>query len=137
MEKRRAERYKKQLQRRKGVRNASDENEIEYNELLTPKSKTLRMLSSRGANQRVKKTLIFHNSLVAEIKAKIKCNREHKLLKQLISGKIISKYRLRNMLSKAVGLSRTAKEKKENKKTVKVALVEQVRKFLERDENSK
>lgn len=118
---------------------------------LTPKSKSIHELRSLGISpdkhNRLVKKLTFHNSLVEEIKSKIVPNRgraRQRTALELISGKLIRKYRLRSNSSRALGVNRGQLLKADKGKSIvkrrkvleRTQMAMQVRDFLDRDDNS-
>ncbi|WAR06284.1 LOW QUALITY PROTEIN: hypothetical protein MAR_021653, partial [Mya arenaria] len=118
---------------------------------LTPKSKSIHELRHLGISPakhtRLVKKLTFHNSLVEEIKSRIVQNRgrscQRKAL-EVVSGKLMKKYRLRAKSSRALGVNRGQLLKADMGKSIvkrrqvleRTQLAKKVRDFLERDDNS-
>lgn len=91
------QKYRKALQRRK--RQADVRN--------TPKSITRRQLNGSKVCPLVKRTLLFHNVLVHELKEKMsnaKSDKQRQTLSQVVSGKLLKQYKVQNML-KQFGIS--------------------------------
>ncbi|WAR22114.1 hypothetical protein MAR_016088, partial [Mya arenaria] len=118
---------------------------------LTPKSKSIHELRHLGISPakhtRLVKKLTFHNSLVEEIKSRIVQNRgrsrQRKAL-EVVSGKLMKKYRLRAKSSRVLGVNRGQLLKADMGKSIvkrrqvleRTQLAKKVRDFLERDDNS-
>lgn len=89
------EKYKKRCQRSK---KSSD----------SPQSKITQLTSNCPVNPQIKKTLLFHESLIQDIKNKYKKatkDRERQLIAKVTTGRIIKKYRLQKFASDSLGFS--------------------------------
>ena len=122
-EKRRSEKLRKRLQR------------IKNKCTLTPRSKTKKLIrGSKIVNPKVKRTLLFHNVLLVQLKDNVR-NGQRNLMKNVLLGKIIKKYKFGSTFSAGVGISRHLRKATKQKQRIH-ALVKKVKDFLERDENS-
>ncbi|KAL4009294.1 hypothetical protein ACER0C_003146 [Sarotherodon galilaeus] len=89
------EKYKKRCQRSK---NFSD----------SPQSKITQLTSHCPVNPQIKKTLLFHESLIEDIRNKYKKatkGRERQLIAKVAAGRIIKKYRLQKFASDSLRFS--------------------------------
>ncbi|WAR18386.1 hypothetical protein MAR_000224 [Mya arenaria] len=102
---------------------------------------------SPAKHTRLVKKLTFHNSLVEEIKSRIVQNRgrsRQRTALEVVSGKLMKKYRLRVKSSRALGVNRGQLLKADMGKSIvkrrqvleRTQLAKKVRDFLERDDNS-
>lgn len=118
--------------------------------LESPKMKTKQQMQ-QGSKQ-LKKTLLFHNTIMSEIRKtyqNVDNRKARQLISKLVAGKILKKYRLVTMAKKEFGFStkliRTnmtrADKLKYTRKTqrnrVSQEVKEKITKFLERDDNSR
>lgn len=137
-EKTRAERYKKRLQRvLKSVKNLGSPSPNNY----------AKDIVKRGNPEEIKKELIFGQVLKKEIKSKIVCSTEEEkqIIGQVISGKIVRKYRMLHKIGSLLSPHRIRKfgtcrgfQTEKKKRLVKrmAEVKESVENFFLRDENS-
>jgi hypothetical protein len=107
----------------------------------SPRSEAMRLLRKKTAKHSVRRALIFHNTLVSEIKQHYRnatSNVQRKSLTQLIHTKLMRKYGLLNIGRKAVGIhpSRPVEQNKQSKQKAKIT-AKKVTNFLIRDDNSR
>ncbi|XP_058888822.1 uncharacterized protein LOC117972307 [Acipenser ruthenus] len=84
----------------------------------SPRAKTNRLLKSFPAEDAVRKTLLFHHSLIEDIKLKYHTSRkerEKQILSKIVTGKIVKKYRLQKFAQDSFGFSK--KRWQSNKQT--------------------
>ena len=73
----------------------------------TPRSKT-RLLLNSGNREAVKKTVIFQHALILDIKRKYadtKNQRKKQTMLQLVTGRLLEKYKLKRKIAHAIGFS--------------------------------
>ena len=106
----------------------SSENVSEVNMVdLTPRSQAERDLNElgiRGQNaEKIRKKLIAHNALVAEIKdaSRPLAGKRRKALHGFVMGKIVKKYRVVNLIRKEIGVSKNVRSRVQ-KKTMRISL---------------
>ena len=122
---------------------------------VTPRSRTNKQLKEAGLNPKqvhcsLRKRLSFSNVLVDEIRESTRLNKStsgKRIIRNIISGRIVKKYRLVKAMNEATKLARnsllSAKSKScaVSKQTRLLAIYqakkEQVKLFLERDDNSR
>ncbi|KAL4223328.1 hypothetical protein ACF0H5_016799 [Mactra antiquata] len=117
---------------------------------MTPKSKSINLLRSEGLtpkkHPKLTKQLIFHNSMVEEVKENIELSRGRATQRralQIVCGKVIKRYRMKSNSSKVLGVNRGQISKAEARKLVhksrktfqRMQKSEAVKRFLERDDN--
>jgi hypothetical protein len=125
--------------------------ENELNTPMTPRSKSVDLLRSEGLtpkkHPKLIKQLTFHNSIVEEVKRNIAPNRgraRQRTALQIVCGKVIKRYRMTSNSSRALGVNRGQINKagtgtliqKRRKAFQKLQTSENVKRFLERDDNS-
>lgn len=91
--------YRKRLQRATALRVSQHD---------TPRTKTRKFLS-HATSAMIRKSLVFHNALVDQVKAKYKETHEERqkqAFSRLFTGKIITKYRLKKTVQKDIGISK-------------------------------
>ena len=111
----------------------------------TPRSKTKNLLRNMNPTRDVVKTLNFHYTLVDTLRSKYKkskATRQKQHIANILTSKILSKYRMRKMMQTAVGVSRqlgehskSAKRSKQRSYYTKVGKT--VSDFFQRDDNSR
>lgn len=141
---RRVEKYKKRCHR---LQNKMEQNGTPKVE--TPKSKTKQQLK-QGPKQ-LRRTLLFHNSIISEIKAKYDTGsrKGRQIISKIVAGRIVKKYRVASMLKKEFGFSsklqranvmRTNKleyTRKKQQNKIGQDVRKMIEEFLERDSNSR
>ncbi|KAK6167043.1 hypothetical protein SNE40_021152 [Patella caerulea] len=134
------EKYKKRLNRLK-----SKEIKKMLSEKDSPRTKTNRLIREFGngnMTSKVRKTLIFHHTLVEELKQKRKKGRQAKLNSR-ISGKVLAKYRLLDEARKQLKISRRQLQvkggpvKKQGNPGIPRTYKERILTFYERDDVSR
>ena len=116
---------------------------------LTPNSKTDKLLQENGIDPSVatavKQKLLFAECISEEIKEAAKVN-DPDLLRPIISGERITKYRLKKRLSDCTGVNRRKLnvkkklieiKKRTRKEYINQTITRDIREFLERDDNSR
>jgi len=102
--KRGKERYRKKFEReRKKCRQPARGSAV-LSDQTTPRSKTRQMLSSCSVTPSVKKTLLFHNALIDDMRhstgRNVTTEKRRRLTSRVISGKILKRYRLGTLAKK-------------------------------------
>lgn len=93
-----AEKYKKRYYRAK-----------EGSSSKSPRAKVNALLGRQNVNSPVKRALLFHTSMIANIRTRYenaKTNREKQLIAKVVSGNILKKYKLQKYAQEAFGYSR-------------------------------
>lgn len=121
----------------------------------TPRTKTRKLMQCFKLNKAsVRKTLLFHHALVDEIRNRYqdtRCERDKRLCANIVTGKIVRKYKLQQLASESLGFSykrwRTqSRDSKElsaiqrctlSSKTVYCKTKQMVLNFYERDDVSR
>jgi hypothetical protein len=112
----------------------------------TPRSKTKRDLKGSQVTPHVRRTLIFHNSLMSEMRGQFdnaQSLRQKRTLSQVITGKLLRKYRVFNMIQQFGGSIKIVRTVNENRvksrkwNVVTPAVIMQVRDFYVREDNSR
>ena len=88
----------------------------------TPRSKTKNLLRNMNPTRDVVKTLNFHYTLVDTLRSKYKkskATRQKQHIANILTSKILSKYRMRKMMQTAVGVSRQLGEHSKSAKRSK------------------
>ena len=137
---RREAKYKKRCQRLR-LKLTSDGSNC------SPRTKTWNNVQKHRVPANIRKTLLFHNTLLHQIKKKYKSlsYKEKNALRRAVSDRLLRKYKLVNLLKKTVGIghrelnktldkpqSRFTYQRSSNKKTMEI-----VKMFLSRDDNSR
>ena len=133
--------YRKRLYRAKSTMTSSiDENGARD----TPSTKTKRTLKRCVVSNEVRKTLIFHHSLIRQLNDKyqeIRGSKQKQLFAGLIGGKVLKKYRVLQMARREIGcpsLNRsTTNQPLLARFQSHLKLKKGVTTFLERDDNSR
>lgn len=112
----------------------------------TPRSKTREQLKSCHVNDKVRKSLLFHNVLISEIESKFNSAsslRQRQELTRVVTGALLKKYRVMHMM-KMLGCSdRQVQsgikgiERKGRSSAVTVDLMRHVHQFYLREDNSR
>lgn len=116
---------------------------------LTPRTKANRLLAENGIDPckapMIRQKLVFAECLTGEIKEAVSVNNSN-MVKPIIYGKIMKKYRLKNRLSEITGISRRKLvghkklaeiRKRRRNEEINNAINRDVKEFLERDDNSR
>ena len=131
--KRLAERYRKRIQR---MKNKSD----------SPRSKTMRLLAGQRVNENVKRTLVFHNVLIKNLRdnyKKMKHNRGKRFVLRLVSSNLLKKYKIKSHCLRTIGITLPKKRRSlnANLKMSRARVLQKIRQevleFLLREDNSK
>lgn len=130
----RAERYRKQLQRCKRTVDVD-----------SPRTKTRLLLKGQKVNKTTRKVLLFHHVFLAGIRQKyreIKSNKEKQLLSNAIKSKLLKKYRMQQQARAALDttnrqITSCKREKPHRRHTILDKLRSEVVGFLCRDDNSR
>ncbi|XP_062609736.1 splicing factor Cactin-like [Saccostrea cucullata] len=101
---RRVEKYKKRLQRMKknNTPRCTD----------SPRSKTDQLLGEQNVTEEVRRTLLFHHTVVRSIKEKYKNSkkqRNRQIIANVVSSKLLRKYRLKKFAFKQLAFNRCRK----------------------------
>lgn len=131
------QRYRQRLYRKNICSRSNEENKN------TPRSATRRQLAGCHVNSEVRKRLLFHNVVVAQLKSgfsRAKTEHQKRDLAQTVGGKLLKKYRLMS-LAKTVGCSRRLLNSKglgrmRRKSAVSDELMKHIRQFYLREDNS-
>ncbi|KAK6185007.1 hypothetical protein SNE40_007338 [Patella caerulea] len=101
----------------------------------TPRTKTAKLLAGRSVSRNVKKTLIFHHCLTAEIRKKLRKNKD-KSCRRILMNKMMDKYKMVRRIKQQFGI-RKRNDKKTFRKSCMEAVAQNVKEFLERDDSSR
>ena len=90
-------------------------------------------------NSSIKKKLIFANCLIKQIKDNVpyQDRRGRSVLKQVVAGSILRKYRLKQYAANTVGVRIKRQKFQCNKEIVPKVVYKKIRDFLEREDNSR
>ncbi|CAC5379288.1 unnamed protein product [Mytilus coruscus] len=132
------QRYRQRLHRMKNKGKLSSE---------SPRSKTNILLKKQNVSPKVRKTLLYHFSLVEGIKQKYRDNKSEKkrqLIRNVVKSNILKKYRFKHFTEKTFSFCRKTKTtehleytRKQHKNKTVTKFLKMVREFLQRDENSR
>ncbi|KAK6188854.1 hypothetical protein SNE40_004946 [Patella caerulea] len=101
----------------------------------TPRTKTAKLLAGRSVSRNVKKTLIFHHCLTAEIRKKLRKNKD-KSCRRILMNKMMGKYKMVRRIKQQFGI-RKRNDKKTFRKSCMEAVAQNVKELLERDDSSR
>ena len=135
-----AEKYKKRHSRILGGK-----------KMMSPSSKTASMLKSNHVTSGVRRTLLFHNVLIEEMRSRYKrtsSEKQRQIVSKYFTGQIIKKYRLLTFARKALALSQRRLVVRDGNTAMKyirqrrqTAIDNQMKatvaNFLQRDDNSR
>jgi hypothetical protein len=127
------EKYRKRSQRdREALRNLKG----------TPRSATRKLLGRwhRSASGLVRKTLVFHHALIADLQEKYRKSsvQTKRALCTTLSGRVLKKYRKIDTMRSALGCYSDQSAKKKSRRVLAVdRLMLACRSFFERDDNSR
>ncbi|XP_066298277.1 uncharacterized protein [Branchiostoma lanceolatum] len=114
---------------------------------LTPRSKTDAEIRQAGLTPRrvpssLRKKILFSNVFTSGLRERYEKKKTEgkRVIRRMVAGKVMKKYRLMNTLSNELGFARNArntKHRKTRRSLARARLRRQVQEFLERDDNSR
>jgi len=108
----------------------------------SPRSKTKTMLDGCKVTKQVKRTLLFHNTIVTVLKEKNKAlvqNKTKKMLRDLFLHQLMIKYHLQKLMVRTLGISCRRKARAENQKCKGLSLktMKKIQQYFQSDDVSR